>query len=79
MPAQTAKIDKKRRIILPKKMCDVIGFLPETDVIIELTNDGLFIKPKLSATPITKRIASMELPVTDWTQMEKEIETGHLQ
>ncbi|NIA30093.1 MAG: hypothetical protein GWP06_09305 [Actinobacteria bacterium] len=78
MPAQTVKIDKKRRIKLPEKMCDVIGLLPETDVIIELTDNGLFIKPKLSATPITKRIANMGLPVTDWIQMEKEIERGHL-
>lgn len=78
MLAQTIKIDKTGRIELPEKMREAFGLLPESDVIIELTDDGIFIKPKLTATLITQRIADMDLPVSDWNQMEKEIEEGHL-
>ena len=78
MSTQISKIDKKGRVELPKDMRDAFGFLPETDVIIELTDDGIFIKSKLVLTPITKRISEMGLPVTDWSQMKQEIEEGHL-
>ena len=36
-----------------------------------------WVKPKLTITPITKRIAEMDLPVSDWEKMEKEIEEGY--
>jgi len=78
MITQIVKIDKNGRIKLPKNMREAFGFLPETDVIIELRDNGIFIKPKLEMTPITKRIAGMELPVSDWSQMEEEIEKGYL-
>ncbi len=79
MATQVVKIDKSGRIKLPKNMRETFGFLPETDVLIELRDNGIFIKPKLEMTPITKRIASMELPVSDWNQMEKETEKGYLE
>ena len=79
MATQVVKIDKSGRIKLPKNMRETFGFLPETDVLIELRDNGIFIKPKLEMTPITKRIASMELPGSDWNQMEKETEKGYLE
>lgn len=78
MLTQVGKIDKDGRIELPEKMREECGLLPETDVLIELKGDGIIITPKLTTTPITQRIAEMDLPVSDWKQMEKEIAEGHL-
>ncbi|MFQ5605042.1 MAG: AbrB/MazE/SpoVT family DNA-binding domain-containing protein [bacterium] len=78
MLTQISKIDKQGRIELPDKMRKECGLLPETDVLIELKDDGIFIKPKLTTTPITQRIAEMDLPVSDWKEIEKEIAEGHL-
>jgi len=79
MLTQVIQIDKQGRIEFPQKMRDALGLLPETDVIVELTDNGLFIRPKLTATPITQKIADMDVPVSDWIQMEQEIEEGHLE
>jgi len=46
------------------------------EAIVELTDTGIVIKPKLSGTPITDRIAAMDMPVADWEQMEQEIKAG---
>lgn len=78
MSSQTIQIDKRGRIELPRKMREALGLLPETDVVVELTEKGIFIKPKLMATPLTQKIADMDLPAADWRQMEREIEQGHL-
>ncbi len=79
MLAQVIQLDDQGRIELPQKMREALGLLPETDIIIELTDSGIFIKPKLSLTPITQKIADMELPVSDWTRIEREIEKEHLE
>lgn len=76
MLTQVGKIDKHGRIELSKKIREVSGLLPETDVLLELREDGIFIKPELTATPDTQRIAKMGLPVSEWKEMEKEIEEG---
>jgi len=76
MSSQTIHIDKRGRIELPRKMREALGLLPETDVVVELTDKGIFIKPKLIATPLTQKIADMDLPVADWEKMEQEIEQG---
>lgn len=60
-------------------MCEKYGLLPESDVIIESRGNGIFIRPRLAETPITQRIAEMDLPVSGWQEMEKEIEQGHLE
>ena len=78
MLTQVSKIDKQGRIELPEKIRKESGLLPETDVLIELKDGGVFIKPKLTTTPITQKIAEMDLPVSDWNVMEKEIAEGHL-
>lgn len=78
MSTQISKIDKDGRIELPRKMREIFGLHPETDVLIELKKDGIFIKPKLTATPVTHRIAKMGLPVSEWKEMKKEVEEGHL-
>ncbi len=78
MAKQITKIDKHGRIELPKEMREMCGLLPETDVLIEVKEDGIFIKPRLAETPVTQKIAEMDLPVAGWEEMEKEIEAGHL-
>ncbi len=79
MVKQISKIDKHGRIELPKEMREMCGLLPETDVLLELKGDGIFIKPRLADTPVTSKIAEMDLPVSGWEDMEKEIEEGHLE
>ena len=78
MFSQTVPIDHAGRITLPKQILDALGLPPETEVIIELTETGAVIKSRCFATPITERIAAMGLPVSDWDQMEQEIEAGRL-
>ncbi len=76
MVAQIIQIDKRGRVELPRVMREALGLFPETDVIAELTDEGIFIRPKLTTTPITQKIANMGLPVSDWSRMEQEIEEG---
>lgn len=75
---QTITIDSRGRIILPEQILNAIGVQSkqETEVVVELTEAGILIKPKFQPTPITERIAAMNLPVADWVEMEKEIEAG---
>ncbi len=79
MFAQTITIDQAGRITLPKQILDALDLHPEAEVIIELTETGVVIKPKRSITPVTERIAALGLPVADWDQMEQEIEAGRLE
>jgi hypothetical protein len=51
---------------------------PDAEVVVELTEIGIVIRPKRQDAPITSRIADMDLPVADWDQMEHDIETGRL-
>ncbi len=79
MFTQTVTIDRAGRITLPKQILDALGVRPEAEVVIELMETGLVIKPKHPITPITERIAAMNLPVAAWDQMEQEIEAGRLE
>ena len=74
MFTQTITIDRAGRITLPKQILDALGVQPEAEVVIELMETGVVIKPKHPITPITERIAAMNLPIADWDQMEQEIE-----
>jgi AbrB family looped-hinge helix DNA binding protein len=76
MFTQTITIDKGGRITLPKQILDALGVQPETEVVIELKEAGVVIKPRHPVTPITERIAAMNLPVADWNVMEQEIEAA---
>jgi antitoxin component of MazEF toxin-antitoxin module len=68
-------IDSAGRLTLSAAVLQALGIGPDEDVITELTEDGLLIRPRESA-PITERIAAMNLPVAAWEQMEREIEAG---
>jgi len=80
MFAQRITIDQSGHITLPKQILNALGVSAsrEAEVVIELTRTGVVIKPKHPVTPITARIAAMDLPVADWNQMEQEIEAGRL-
>jgi bifunctional DNA-binding transcriptional regulator/antitoxin component of YhaV-PrlF toxin-antitoxin module len=71
-------IDRSGRVVLPQPALEVLGVPAsvESEVLIELTSTGVVLKPKPAATPITQRIAAMNLPVADWAQMEQEIDAG---
>lgn len=79
MLAQTITIDRAGHIALPKQILDALGLRPEAEVVIELTETAIMIKPKHPTVPITERIAAMGLPVAGWDQMEQEIEAGRLE
>ena len=79
MFTHTTTIDQAGRIILPKQILDALRLHPKEEVVIELTETGIVIKPKRPITPITEPIAAMGLPVADWDQMEREIEGGRLE
>lgn len=78
MLTHTITIDRAGRITLPRQVLDALGLSTsrEIEVIIELTAEGIVLKPKISATPLTDHIAAMNLPVADWEQMEQEIAAG---
>ena len=78
LPAYSCTINPKGELLLPKKVCHLLGWLPEMEVTIELTNAAIVIRPKQAFSPITADIASMGLPVADWEQMEQEIEKGRV-
>lgn len=69
-------INQRGELLLPEKVCHLLGWLPETEVTIELTDAAMVIRLKQAIPPITADIAKMNLPVTTWEQMEREIEQG---
>ena len=75
MLAQTITMDSSRRITLPERILDALGITTKDEFLLEMTNAGVLIKPK-RATPLTDRLASMNLPVSNWEQMKKEIQEG---
>ena len=79
MFAQTITIDQAGRITLPRQILDAWGVPPQTELIIEFKDISAVIKPKHQSTPITERIAAMNLPVDNWEIMEREIEAGRLE
>ncbi len=79
MFAQTIPIDQGGRITLPQQILEALGVQPEAEVVIALTETGVVLKPKYAVTPITDRLAAMNLPVSDWERMEQEIEAGRME
>lgn len=75
---QTLTIDQKGRIKLPWQMMESLGMKADTELIIEITDSGLLLKPKSSATPLTDQLSAMDLPVADWAQMAQEIDAGRI-
>lgn len=78
MFTQIIKIDENGSITLSPEIIEALGVGKKTDITIELTKEGAIIKSKEKALSITDRIASMELPVNDWEDMEREINGGRL-
>ncbi len=76
---QTVTVDEAGRIALPRPILDALGIQPKSEVILELTDLGVIIRSRPTATPITNRIARMNLPVAPWEKMEEEIEAGLLE
>ncbi len=75
---QTLTIDQKGRIKLPWQMMESLGMKADTELIVEMTEFGLLLKPKSSATPLTDQLSAMDLPVADWEQMEQETNAGRI-
>lgn len=77
---QTLTIDQKGRIKLPWQMMESLGMKADTELVVEMTESGLLLKPKSSPspTPLTDQLSAMDLPVADWEQMEQEINAGQI-
>jgi AbrB family looped-hinge helix DNA binding protein len=79
MFTQMVMIDNAGRITLPKKILQTLKIAPKTEVILEVTDQKeILIKPKKKSLSITEKIAAMNLPVSNWLEMEKEIEAGRM-
>ncbi|MDQ7052653.1 MAG: AbrB/MazE/SpoVT family DNA-binding domain-containing protein [candidate division KSB1 bacterium] len=76
MSSQISKIDKQGRILILARVRKKYGLKPDTEVYIEIQEDGIFIRHKPSATPISHKIGQMNLPVSEWDKMEDEIKKG---
>lgn len=73
---ETMRIDHIGRLIMPEHVRRALGVGPNQDVIAEITPDGLLIRAASSEASITQRIAALNLPVAEWEQIEREIESG---
>lgn len=78
MFTQMVLIDSAGRITLPKKMLNSLGIAPKSEVILEVTDKEILIKPKKPVSSITEKFACMNLPVSNWLEMEQEIEAGRM-
>ena len=81
MRTLTVTVDRSGCMTLPEQVLEVLGLqaLQEGEVIIELTDKAVVIRPKHPVTPITEGIAAMNLSVDEWDQMEKEINAERMQ
>ncbi len=71
-------IDKSGKLTLPQQVLDALGISSATEVLVEVTEQGLIITPKQKRPSLTEQIGQMDLPVADWDQMEQETEKGRL-
>lgn len=78
MTTQLSTIDPSGKVELPRQMRDALGLAPGTTVVLELAERTISIRQQSDLAPITRSIASMNLPVSDWEEMEGEIEAEHL-
>ena len=76
MASATCTIHNQSCVMLPQSVLDAAGLAVGAEVVIEASRGRIVIRPK-RLTPITARIAAMELPVGDWPAMEDEIACEH--
>ena len=72
----TAHIDDAGRVTLPATILEALGIGPDHGVRIEVTKDGILLRPERQQLTITERIAAMNLPAGEWGTMKREIEDG---
>jgi len=78
MTTHLSTIDPSGKVELPRQMRDALGLAPGTTVVLELAERFISIRQQSDLAPITRSIASMNLPVSDWEEMEEEAEAEHL-
>ena len=78
MTTHLSTIDPSGKVELPRRMRDALGLAPGTTVVLELAERSISIRQQSDLAPITRSIASMNLPVSDWEKMEEEVEAEHL-
>ncbi len=59
-------------------MRDALVLAPGTTVVLEWTERTISIRQQSDLPPVTRSIASMNLPVSDLEEVEEEIEAEHL-
>ncbi len=78
MTPQLSTIDPSGKVELPRQMRDELGLAPGTTVVLELAARTISIRQESDLAPITRSIASMNLPVSEWEEMEEDIAAEHL-
>jgi len=69
-------IDESGRLVLPEPVRKGLDLREPRDAEVTVTDTGIVITLERDATPITKAIGAMDLPVAEWEEMEREIEMG---
>lgn len=77
--ARTVEMDKSGRIIIPKEIRDELGVGEGGIFTLERKDEQILLKPlRLKKNP-AKAIAEMNLPISTWERIEKEIERGAIE
>ncbi len=76
MIEQTVTLDKRGRIALPSDVQQALGVGPEDKLTLRIIDKKLVLEAMPEVGPLTRRIAAMNLPVSDWELMEHQIEQG---
>lgn len=72
------RIDEGGRIKLPDTLLLRLGLQPSEAIVLEISRAGALIRSKAGESSLTERVASLNLPVSDWDQMKGEIEAERL-
>jgi AbrB family looped-hinge helix DNA binding protein len=78
MLERTVTLDKQGRLALPTDVRDALGVGPDSRLTMRVVDKKLILEATPEIGPITSRIARMDLPVSDWDTMQRQIEQGRL-
>jgi AbrB family looped-hinge helix DNA binding protein len=74
---EVVKIDKLGRIVIPKKIRELLGIEENTRIVLERRDKTIILTPTHKKQKnISQQISKMNLPVDEWEKMEEEISKG---
>ena len=71
-------VDPAGRVLLPSEVLERLHVHPQEQLLLEMSDKGVWLKSTQSQNPLTESLASMNLPVSDWDTMKDEIMAGRL-